>query len=32
LGNYATEEKAAEVYNTKALEIYGTDARVNIIE
>jgi group I intron endonuclease len=32
LGVYKTEEEAAEAYNKKALELYGQNAKLNIIE
>lgn len=32
LGYYATEEEAADVYNMKALEIYGPQAKLNKID
>ncbi len=31
LGNYKSEEEAAQAYNKKALEIYGENCRLNII-
>ena len=32
LGSYQTQEEAAEAYNKKALELYGEQAKINIIE
>ena len=32
LGSYQTQEEAAEVYNKKALELYGEQAKINIIK
>ncbi len=32
LGNFYTEEQAAEVYNKKVIELYGSNCRLNIID
>ena len=32
LGSFATEIEAAEVYNAKAIELYGEHAMINVIE
>lgn len=32
LGKFDTEEQAAEAYNKKMIELYGTDARLNVIQ